>query len=52
LNSSVTRDNRGVGLGLSITKQLVDLMHGRIVLESEPGKGSKFFILLPITHTR
>jgi len=52
LNSSVTRDNRGVGLGLSITKQLVDLMHGRIVLESEPGQGSKFIILLPIIHTR
>jgi signal transduction histidine kinase len=50
LNSSVTRDNRGVGLGLSITKQLVDLMHGRIVLESEPGKGSTFIILLPITR--
>lgn len=50
LSSSVTRDNRGVGLGLSITKQLVDLMHGRIVLESEPGRGSTFFILLPITQ--
>jgi signal transduction histidine kinase len=48
LNSSVTRDNRGVGLGLSITKQLVDLMHGRIMIESEPGKGTTFFILLPI----
>jgi PAS domain S-box-containing protein len=48
LNSSVTRDNRGVGLGLSITKQLVELMHGRIVVESEPGKGSSFIILLPI----
>jgi PAS domain S-box-containing protein len=50
VNSSVTRDNRGVGLGLSITKQLVDLMHGRIVLESEAGKGSTFIILLPITR--
>ncbi len=50
LKSSVTRDNRGVGLGLSITQQLVDLMHGRIILESEPGKGSTFIILLPITR--
>ena len=48
LNSSVTRDNKGVGLGLSITKQLVDLMHGRILVESEPGKGTTFFVLLPI----
>lgn len=50
LNSSVTRENRGVGLGLSITKQIVDLMHGRITLESEPGKGTTFFVLLPIIH--
>ena len=50
VKSSVTRDNRGVGLGLSITKQLVDLMHGRIVIESEPGKGSTFIILLPISR--
>ena len=48
VSSSVTQDNRGVGLGLSITKQLVDLMHGRIVIESELGKGSTFTILLPI----
>ena len=51
IKASITRDNRGVGLGLSITKQLVDLMHGRIVIESEPGKGSTFIVLLPITLT-
>jgi len=51
VNSSVTRDNRGVGLGLSITKQLVDLMHGKITIESESGKGSTFTTLLPITIT-
>jgi len=50
LNSSVTRDNRGVGLGLSITKQLVELMHGRIVLESEPDIGTTFIVLLPIAR--
>lgn len=48
IQSEITRDNRGIGLGLSITKQLVDLMNGRIVLESEPGTGSTFTILLPI----
>jgi len=48
VKSAVTRDNRGVGLGLSITKQLVELMRGRIVVESEVGKGSTFTVLLPI----
>lgn len=48
VRSEVTRDNRGIGLGLSITKQLVELMNGRILLESEPGQGSTFTVLLPI----
>ncbi|HEU0291375.1 MAG TPA: histidine kinase N-terminal 7TM domain-containing protein [Anaerolineales bacterium] len=50
VHSAITRDNRGVGLGLSITKQLVDLMGGRITLESSLGKGSTFTIFLPINR--
>ena len=48
VDSAITHDNRGIGLGLSITKQLVDLMGGRITLESEVRKGSTFTVLLPI----
>jgi len=50
-DNTITSDNRGIGLGLSITKQLVELMNGRIVLESHVGQGSTFNILLPIVYT-
>jgi signal transduction histidine kinase len=37
----------GTGLGLSIAKQVVDMHHGRIWVESEKGKGSIFYVSLP-----
>ena len=43
-----TRYITGTGLGLPIVKGLLDSMGGLIDVESEPGKGSSFTVLLPI----
>ncbi len=45
-NTSVQRRFGGTGLGMSITKQLVDMMHGSIDVKSEKGKGTEFVIRL------
>jgi signal transduction histidine kinase len=41
-------DRRGAGLGLSLAKWIVDRHHGRIELQSAPGRGSTFTLWRPV----
>jgi signal transduction histidine kinase len=44
----LTRTVRGSGLGLALVREIVEAHHGNVRAESEPGKGSTFFIRLPL----
>lgn len=43
------REFEGAGLGLSVTKGMVELMGGKISVDSKPGRGSEFMIRFPVT---
>lgn len=51
VDSSSTHAGEGTGIGLAYVKELVKLMNGSILVESQSGKGSVFKISLPITKT-
>ncbi|TLZ61836.1 MAG: PAS domain S-box protein, partial [Methanobacteriota archaeon] len=49
LDSSIARQYQGTGLGLALTKNIVELQRGTIEVESRPGHGSTFTVTLPRT---
>ena len=52
IDQGASRQNGGAGLGLAISRQLVQLMGGQIGLQSQLGRGAKFWFELPQVQTR
>ena len=49
-DDTTRRNNEGIGIGLALTLELVTLAGGEIAVESEPGKGCVFRVLLPVSR--
>jgi signal transduction histidine kinase len=51
LESAYTKKHEGTGLGLALTRRLVELHGGKIWVESEYGKGSRFTFMIPLKRS-
>jgi signal transduction histidine kinase len=49
VDSPLQKRFRGTGLGLSLCKRFSELLGGRVGVQSEPGKGSTFYLVIPVT---
>lgn len=52
IDSSSVREYSGTGIGLSITKHLIQLHHGEIRVESKEGVGSEFYFTIPVSSVK
>jgi signal transduction histidine kinase len=50
LDNMETRAVPGVGLGLYVSKKIIELHGGRIVAESQPGRGTTMRVIVPVTR--
>ncbi len=51
-NSSIHKKYGGTGLGLTISKKIIEEMNGKIEVESKIGRGSKFIVVLPLKYLK
>jgi signal transduction histidine kinase len=49
--SELRRETQGIGIGLSIVQHIVQAHGGRVMVENEPGRGSRFTMMLPVGNT-